>query len=129
MVEDVDLIMIKKYNYDVKTAFYTPLVCLFSCNRVAASCMQIVPEWPPVACKLHPRGCQSHAKFGRFYSYCMRLAATRVQFACAWRPLGYNLYATGRQSHANFAFASGQLLAKPPVFCKHAARTIILNKK
>jgi hypothetical protein len=27
-VEDVDLPMLKKYSYDVKTAFYTPLVCL-----------------------------------------------------------------------------------------------------
>jgi hypothetical protein len=26
--EDVDLLMLKKYNYDVKMAFYTPLVCL-----------------------------------------------------------------------------------------------------
>jgi hypothetical protein len=51
----------KKYNYDVKTAFYTPLVCLsMSCNQVAASRMQIVPEWPPVACN-----------FGRFYSCSM----------------------------------------------------------
>jgi hypothetical protein len=27
-VEDADLPMLKKYNYDVKTAFYKPLVCL-----------------------------------------------------------------------------------------------------
>ncbi len=32
-------------------------------------------------------------------------------------------------AEANFARASGQLRAKPPVFCKHPARTIILNKK
>ncbi len=42
-----------------------------NCTRVAASRMQIVTEWPPVACsvtewppvacKLHPRGRQSHA--------------------------------------------------------------------
>jgi hypothetical protein len=94
----------KKYNYDVKTAFYIPLVCLsaclLSCNQVAASCMQIVPEWPPVACKLYlcGRGRQLHANFGRFSSCCMRLAATRVQFACDWRPLEYNLYATGGHS-------------------------------
>jgi hypothetical protein len=30
---------------------------------------------------------------------------------------------------ANFARASGQLRAKPPVFGKHAARTIIWIKK
>jgi len=37
----------------------------------------------------------------------------------------------GWQSHteANFACASGQFRAKPPVFCKHAARTIIWIKK
>jgi hypothetical protein len=27
-VEDVTLPVLEKYNYDVKTAFYTPLVCL-----------------------------------------------------------------------------------------------------
>jgi hypothetical protein len=48
-IEDVDLPMIKKYNYDVKTAFYTPLVCLS------------LVSWLPVACKLHLSGRQSHA--------------------------------------------------------------------
>jgi hypothetical protein len=51
-----------------------------------------------------------------------------VQCICDWRPFGCNLYAIGRQSHANFSCASGQLRAKPPVFCKHAARTIIWIK-
>ncbi len=95
----------KKYNYDVKTAFYTPLVCLsLSCNRVAASRMQIVTKWPPVASKPDP-GRQLHANFCRFYLCCMRLEATQVQkFACDWRPLGYTLYATcGPHWHANFA--------------------------
>ncbi len=104
--------------------------CLVSCNRVAASRIQIVSKWLPVACKLYPHGRQLHANFCPFYSCCMRLAATRAQFACDWRPLGYNLYATGRQSHtqytvAHFACTSGQLCAKPPVFCKHTVRTII----
>jgi hypothetical protein len=124
MVEVVGLPMRKKYNYDVKTAFYTPLVFL-SCTRVAASRMQIVPEWTPVACKLYPRVRQLNANFSQFYSCCMQLTAKQIQFSFDWQPVGYNLYATGRRSHANFACASGQLRAKPPVFCKHAVRTII----
>jgi hypothetical protein len=91
--------MLKKYNYDVKPGFYNLLsACLLSCNRVAASRIEIVPKWPPVACKLYPRGSQSHATFGRFHSCFMPLAATRVQFACDWQPLGYNLYVTGSHS-------------------------------
>jgi hypothetical protein len=80
--------MLKKYNFDVKTAFYTPCL-LVSC---------LVTDWPPVAGKLYLSGHQSHANFSRFYSCCMRLAATRVQFACDWRPLRYNLHATGGHS-------------------------------
>jgi hypothetical protein len=81
------LVNAKKYHYDVKMAFYPPLVCLFlSCNRVSTSRRQIVPEWPPVTCKLYP--CGHHANFGRFYSCYMRLAATLLQFTCDWRPLG-----------------------------------------
>jgi hypothetical protein len=89
-------------------AFYTPLVFL-SCNRVAASRMQIVPKWPPVAYKLYPRGRQSHANFGQFYSCCTRLAATRVQFACDWQPLGYNLYATGHSSTIYLRLAASHM--------------------
>jgi hypothetical protein len=91
MVEDVDLLMLKKYNYDVKTAF-------LHTHRLLVSCL--VPEWPPVACKLFPSGHQpkKNANFGRFYSCCMRLAATRVQFACDWQSLWYNLHATGDHS-------------------------------
>ncbi len=120
----------KQYNNVVKTAFLHTSCLLVSCleaewppvhancNWVAASCLQIV------LC-----GRQSHANFHGFYSCCMRLAATRIQFACDGQPLGYNLYATGRQSHENFACACGQLHAKPPVFCRYAARTIIWIKK
>jgi hypothetical protein len=67
-------------------------------NQTFRPPLQIVPEWLPVACKLYPRGRQSHENIGRFYSCCMRLAATRVQFSGDWRPLGYNLYATGSHS-------------------------------
>jgi hypothetical protein len=28
IIQDEDLSMLKKYNYDVKMAFYTPLVCM-----------------------------------------------------------------------------------------------------
>ncbi len=71
------------------------------CMRLAASRMQILPEWPPLACKLYPSGRQTHATWiksaeiflatgGHTGIICMRLAATGVQFACDWRPLlGY----------------------------------------
>ncbi len=130
----------KKYNYDVKTAFYTPLVCLSlvlspsgrqsqaNCIRVATSRVQIVPAWPPVACKFRPILFMFLATGSQAGTICMQLAATRVQIISDWRPLGYNLYAIGRRSHANLACVSLQLHAKLPVFCKHAARTIIWIK-
>jgi hypothetical protein len=100
-------------------AFYTPLACLsLSCNRVAASRMQIVLAWLPVACKFRPFLFMLHATGGHAGTIFIRLAATQVQIICDWGPLGYNSYVTGRQSHA---CAIGQLRAKPPVFCKQAA--------
>jgi hypothetical protein len=82
--------------------------------QLAASRIQIVTKWSPVAFKLYPSGRQSHAKCIRVAAsriqnekktmeICLRLADTRVQFVCDWRPLGYNLNATGRQSHVIFA--------------------------
>jgi hypothetical protein len=80
----------------------------------------------------------------------MRFAATLGQFACDWRPPWDNLHATGGHpgticmrlaatlknliatgslSDDNFACANGQYSAKPPVFCKPAARSFILIKK
>jgi hypothetical protein len=59
-----------------------------NCTQVAASRMQIVPEWSPVACN-----------GGHMGTICMRLAATRVQFACAWRPLGFKTRV--KQIHTN----------------------------
>ncbi len=109
MAKDVDLLMIKKYNYDVKTAFYTPLACLSfvlqpsgrqsyaNCIRVAASRMQIVPVWPPVACKFRPILFMLHVTGSHTGTICMQLVATQVQFICDWWPLRYNLYATVRQ--------------------------------
>jgi hypothetical protein len=72
--------------------------------------MQIVPAWPPAACKFRLILFLLHATGGHAGTICMRLVATRVQFICDWRPLRYN------QSHANLSCASGQLRAKPPVF-------------
>ncbi len=84
-IENVGLPMLKKYNYDVRWPFTHLLsACLLSCNRVAASRMQIVPEWLPVACKLYPRGCQSHANFRWF-----------IHVACDWWPCEHNLHAGG----------------------------------
>ncbi len=57
------------------------------CTRVAASRLQIVPAWPPIACKLYLRGRQSHATWIKSTGICMRLAATRVQFVCDWPPV------------------------------------------
>jgi hypothetical protein len=56
----------KKYNYDVKMAFYTHLLsaCLLSCNRVAASRMQILANFIHVACNWWPRGYNFHATGG-----------------------------------------------------------------
>ncbi len=75
-------------------------------SGVAASRMQIVPAWPLVACE--------------FPSILYMLLAIGGHSGTI---------ATGRQSHSKFACASGKLHAKPPVFCKHAARTIIWIKK
>ncbi len=58
---------------------------------LAASRLQVVPEWPLVACKLYP------TTWIKSTGICMRLVDTRVWFACDWPPLGYNLYVTGRQ--------------------------------
>jgi hypothetical protein len=59
-------------------------------------------------------------KHGQEYNYDVKMAFD-TPLVC----LSLVLYPSGRQSHANFACAGGQLRAKPPVFCKHAARTII----
>jgi hypothetical protein len=93
-----------------------------------------VTEWPPFACKLYLSGHQSHANCTRVDASRIQISGDFIHVACYWRLSGYNLHATGghsatnymgRQSHPKFACASGQLRAKPPVFCKHAARTSI----
>jgi hypothetical protein len=76
--------VLKEYNYDVKTAFYTPLVCL-----------SLVTEWPPVACKLYLSGRQLHANCTRVAASRMQILADFIHVACDWRPHGYNLYETG----------------------------------
>jgi hypothetical protein len=50
--------------------------------RLVASRIQIVPEWPPVACKLYPLA-NSHL----FFQFACDWAATRIQFVCNWRPV------------------------------------------
>ncbi len=74
--------------------------------RLAASRKQIVPEWPPVACKNSTR-----------------LAASRIQIVPEWRPVAcklpwilFMLHATGGHAGTIFACASGQLHANPPFF-------------
>jgi hypothetical protein len=58
--------------------------------RLAVSRLQIVPEWPPVTCKLYPCGRQSHA-INKIEGNLLRLAATRVQFECNWPPDASNI--------------------------------------
>ncbi len=53
--------------------------CLLSCNRVAARRMQIVPEWPPVACKFRQILFMLHATGGHSGTFYMELAASRMQ--------------------------------------------------
>ncbi len=65
-----------------------------NCTRVAASHMQIVPAWPPVACNKNKIDGNLPATGGHTGTICMRLAATQEQFACDLQPLMYNLYAT-----------------------------------
>ncbi len=109
-VEDVDLPMLKNIIMMQRQPFTHLLsACLMSCNRAAASHMQIVSTWPPVSCKF-----TSIATGGHPGTICMQLAVTRAQIICNWPPV---------------ACTSSQLRAKPPVFCKHAARTIIWIKK
>jgi hypothetical protein len=50
-----------------------------NCTRVAASRMQIVPAWQPVACNMNKIGRNLHATGGHAGTICMRLAATRLQ--------------------------------------------------
>jgi hypothetical protein len=49
--------------------------------------MQIAPEWPPVACKLYPRGASR-----------MQISVHFIHVPCDWRPRRYNLHATGSRS-------------------------------
>ncbi len=68
--------------------------------RLAASRIQIVPEWPPVACKLYPSGRQLHANY-------TRVAASCMQIIPEWPPVACKLYPRGRQSHATWIKSMG----------------------
>ncbi len=140
MVDDVDLIMLKKVQLWCKEGLLHTSCLLVSC---------LVTEWPPVACKLYPSGHQSQANCTRVAASRRQILADFIHVACDWRPRGYNLHATGghmgtiymqlaaTRVHficdwppvANLACASSHLRAKPPVFCKYAARIIIWIKK
>ncbi len=80
--------------------------------RLAACLIQIVAEWPPVACKLPLILFILHATGGHAGTICMLLAAARIQFACDCQPLGYNLNATGGQSHSNCSRVAASCMQK-----------------
>jgi hypothetical protein len=63
---------------------------LTNCTRVAASCMQIVPGWPPVACNMNKINGNLHATGSHSGTMCMLLATNRVQFVCDWPPDAFN---------------------------------------
>jgi hypothetical protein len=86
-----------------------------NCIRVAVSCMQILPAWPPVLCNINKIDGNLHATGGPTGTICMRLAATSLQFACDWWPLSYNLHVTGGHS-ATRQETSRQEVCKKAVF-------------
>ena len=53
-----------------------------NCTRMAASRMQIVPEWRLVAYKLHPSGSQSLANFTRVAASRMQIPVNFIHVAC-----------------------------------------------
>ncbi len=60
-----------------------------NCIWVAASPMQIVPAWPPVACNMNKINGHSHATGVHTGAICMRLATTQVQFVCDQLPVAH----------------------------------------
>ena len=72
---------------------------------------------------LHWDQCGSETLLFKFVRHLNGLCKRRLFKAAARRMQNI------RNTVANFARASGQLRAKPPVFYKHAARTIIWIKK
>ncbi len=60
-----------------------------NCSRVAASRMQIVPEWPPVACNMNKIDGNLPVNGGHSGTICMPLASTQVHFVCESGPLRY----------------------------------------
>jgi hypothetical protein len=83
-MEDVVLPMLKKYNYYVKTAFYTPLVCLS---------LFLEPSGHQ-----YLSGCQLHENCTRVAASRMQISADFIHVACYWRPRRYNLHSTGGHS-------------------------------
>ncbi len=90
MQRGCELAMVKKYNYGVKTAFFTPLVCLSlvlepSGRQSHANCT----VWLPVTCKFPPFLFMLHVTGGQRGTICMQLAATRVQIIYDWSPVAW----------------------------------------
>ncbi len=127
-------------------------------TRVAASRMQHEYNRPKFACDWRPLGYNLHAtgshsvtrqdtsrqelckrpSLHRTGNYIFLALASPHPPPCfwlfSWRPLDiwFGKCAgtmNDKATEANFVRASGQLRAKPPVFCQHAARTIIKIKK
>jgi hypothetical protein len=67
----------KKNNYDIKMAFYTPLVCLSLV--LYPSGRQWHANRPKFACDWQPLLYNLYATVGHSGTICMRLAATRIQ--------------------------------------------------
>jgi hypothetical protein len=59
---------------------------IFLCH-VAASHMQIIPEWPPIAVKFPSILFMLPGTGGHAGTICMQWAATWVQFECDWPPV------------------------------------------
>jgi hypothetical protein len=64
--------------------------------------MQMVPERPPVACKLCPSGRQSHANCTRVAASRMQISVNFIHVACDCRPSGYNLHGTSGNTGTNY---------------------------
>jgi hypothetical protein len=73
---------------------------------MAASPMQIVPVWPPVA-QITVDLFMLHATSGHTGFFCIQLVATPLQFICNWPPVACNIsMAASRMQHFHALAAS-----------------------
>ncbi len=119
------------------------------CMQLAEMWVQFACNWRPLGYNLYVTGCHSVTRQETCrQEVCKRPSLHHIYIFLALASphprrllptiqltaLGYLVWKMrwyyGWHSHteANFVRASGQLRAKPPVFCKHAARTIIWIK-